>query len=477
MAVTGDRISVSLQENLLVLLCFSDKASALIRNAVDPHLFSTQIYRDVVIRVYDYIDKYHKPPQEHVADLLEDELGKDKPSAQMYVELLEAVHEQRESINEEYALNQLEAFVRQQTLKSSIIKASEAIQDGDLDRAEEDLNAGLKTRLTLFAPGMSLAEGLRAAYTGQVRRDVVPTGIKELDDAHLGPARGEFHLFIGPPKRGKSWWLVHMTKRCLLHRLKVAYVTLELSEAQIAQRVLQSLFSIARHKATVPVSRLRADDLGRLLRIERESISGRISIDDPSSRGAVEQKLGRLRGRENLTIKQFPAGMLTVRGLTNYLDMLERSASFIPDMLVIDYPDYMQLDPKNYRLEIGALYNDLRGVAVERNIGIIVASRSNREGTKARLITESHAAEDYSRIYTADTVFTYTQTPAEKELGLARLFVSNTRVADRDGFVLLISQAYAVGQFCLESVQMTDSYWAHLEQATTAQNGNGHAEE
>ena len=475
MAVTGDRISVSLQENLLVLLCFSDKASALIRNAVDPHLFSTQIYRDVVIRVYDYIDQYHKPPREHVADLLEDELGKDKTS-NLYVELLEAIHEQKDSINEEFALNQLEAFVRQQTLKSSIIKASEAIQDGDLDRAEEDLNAGLKTRLSLFAPGMSLTEGLRVAFAGQVRRDVVPIGIKELDDANLGPARGEFHLFIGPPKRGKSWWLVHMTKRCLLHRMKTVYITLELSEGQIAQRVLQSLFSIARHKTKVPVSHLRADDLVRLMSIERDTITGRLSIDEPSSRKAIEQKLGRLRGKENLTIKQFPAGMLTVRGLTNYLDMLDRSAGFQPDMLVIDYPDYMQLDPKNYRLEIGALYNDLRGVAVERNMGILVGSSISVEGTMARLITESHAAEDYSRIYTADTVFTYTQTPAEKELGLARLFVSNTRVADRDGFVLLISQAYAIGQFCLESVSMSDAYWGHLEQATAAQ-GNGHAEE
>lgn len=476
MAVTGERLSVSLQENLLILLVFSDRASALIRNAVDPHLFSTQIYRDVVIRVYDYIDQYHKPPGEHVADLLEEKLGKDKPSSGLYIELLDAIHEQKDNINEEYALNQLGAFVRQQTLKSSIIRASEAIQDGDLDRAEEDLNAGLKTRLSLFAPGMSLAEGLRTAFAGQVRHDIVPTGIKELDEAHLGPARGEFHLFIGPPKRGKSWWLVHMTKRCILHRLKVIYVTLELSEGQIAQRMLQSLFSIARHKTKVPVSHLHSNEFGQLLRIERDVITGRLSIDDPSSRKAIEQKLGRLRGRENLVIKQFPAGMLTVRGLTNYLDMLERSASFQPDMLVIDYPDYMQLDPKNYRLEIGALYNDLRGVAVERNIGIIVASRSNREGTKARLITESHAAEDYSRIYTADTVLTYTQTPAEKDLGLARLFVSNTRVADRDGFVLLISQAYQIGQFCLESAAMADSYWGHLEQATAA-NGQHAPEE
>lgn len=460
----ADGLSISLQENLLVLLCFSRTAAPLIRDAVEAKLFSSQIYRDLVTRVYAYLDQYHTPPDSHLPDLFDGELDEDSPSGRQYVELIEAVFGQKEKVNEQFALGQLETFVRQQTLKGSIISASEAIQDGDLEKAETALQSGLKTRLQLFSPGLSLADGLRAVYAQKVRTDVVPTGITQIDAAHLGPGRGEFHLFIAPPKRGKSWWLVHMAKRCLLSRMRTVYISLELSEGQIAMRMVQSLFSMTRHKARVPVTRLRTDDLGRLLRIERDTVSGRLSLDDASSRPVVEKKLGRLYGKNNLVIKQFPAGQLTVNGLDTYLDMLERSAGFVPDMVVIDYPDYMRIDPKNYRFEIGAVYNDLRGLAVRRNVGVVVAKRSNREGTSARMVTEIHAAEDYSAIYTADTIFTYSQTQAEKELGLARLFVSNTRVAERDGFVLLISQAYPIGQFCLESAAMADSYWGHLEQ-------------
>lgn len=479
MGANSERLSASLQENLLVLLTFNQTHAATIRNTVDAALFGSQIYREVVSRIYDYIDQYHKPPGDHLPDLLEDELAKDKPSASLYIELLTAIHDQQGKVNEQYILNQLQSFVRLQTLKGSIIRASEAMQDGDLELADEELHKGLRTRLAAFSPGIGLTEGLRAAYAGEVRTDVIPTGIAQLDEAQLGCGRGELHLFIAAPKKGKSMWLIHMAKRCLLHRMRVVYVTLELSEKQIAQRMVQSLFSVARHKAKVPVSRLRTDDLGRFLRFESDTITGRPSLSDTSTRPTIERKLARLYGRENIIIKQFPAGHLTMRGLENYLDMLEQNSSFIPDCVIVDYPKYMQIDPKNYRLEASALYDRLRGLAVSRNVAVITSSESNREGAKARLITNEHAGEDYSRIYTADTIFTYSQTTFEKELGLARLFVTSTRVALRDGFIVLLSQAYPLCQFALDSVSMPGDvqYRGHLEEAEARKNGNAKQED
>lgn len=464
----ADRLSVSLQENLLVLLTFSAKAAPLIRNAVDPNLFGNKIYREIVSRIYEYVDKYKKPPGDHLPDLLEDQVNGKGPEAQQYADVLVAVGDQRSSLNEDYALSQLERFVRQQTLKSSVTAAAEAIQAGDLDAAQDAFEAGLKQRLTVFSPGSVISKGVHAAYNHSVRQDIISTGIRQLDDWDLGAARGEFHLFIAPPKAGKSWWLVHITKRALLQRYKAVYITLELSENQIAQRLAQSLFSMTRRKAKVQVTRLQSDDLGRLVTFHHEELTGRMSLDDASTRKHVEQRLGRMRADDNLFIKQFPAGRLTVRALDNYLTMLEQACGFVPDAVILDYPDYMAIDPKNYRLEAGALFNDLRGVTVERNSSMWVASRSNREGAKAKMVQDTHAAEDYSRIYTADTVLTYSQTLQERPLGLARLLVSSTRVAERDRFVVLLSQAYPVGQFCLDSVMMDSKYSGLLEQAAAA---------
>lgn len=470
----SDSFPVSLQENILALLAFHREAGTIVQNSVEPALFGSQLYREVAVRVLAYWEQYRKPPGEHLADLFDEELG--GPRAQEFGQLLSALFALSQHINEKYVLSQLEGFVRRQSLKGSIIAASEALQINDLEKAEEELLAGIRKKIAAFSPGSRLKEGLREALAGTVRRDVILTGIPEFDKAQLGPGRGEVHNFMGPPKRGKSAWLVHMTKQALLQRLRVNYITLELSEPQIHQRVIQSLFSLPRHKARIPVTRIRSNEVGHMISWEKESISGRLSLDDPSAREQIEKKLSRFHSADFLVVKQFPAGLLTPSALLSYLDSLERAERFIPDVLVIDYPDYMKLDPKNYRLEASALINRLRGIAVERNVAMLIAGRSNREGTKAKLVTETHAAEDYSRIFTVDTTFTYSQTAAEKALGLARIFASNTRVGNEDGFVVLISQAYALGQFCLESVRMDQRRYDDLLRRAGAE-GEGEEEE
>lgn len=462
----SDKLSVSLQENLLVLLCFDGAASSLIRNSVEERLFSSQAYRDIAGRCYAYIDQFKVPPGDHLPDLFEEDLKLKTDQADQYRDILGAIGDMRNRVNKEYILGKLEKFVREQTLKTSIISASEAIQDNDPDTAEEHLLKGIKTRLAVFSPGSRLVDITSKVFNQTVRQNVLATGIRELDKWDLGPGRGELHLFIGPPKGGKSWWLVHLAKRGIIHHMRVLVITLELSEAQWGQRILQSLFSMSRRQQDIPVTHLITDSLGRLMHFDRDRLSKRPSFDNVANRPMVEQRIKRIHSNDNFIVKQFPAGQLTVKQLDNYIDTLERSTGFIPDLVILDYPDYMRLDPKNYRLEMSVLYNELRGLAVERNVALAVASKSNREGAKARQMTSTHAGEDYSKIFTADTIFTYSQSDAERNLGLARLYVDSSRVAERDKFIVLLSQAYPVGQFCISSATLIDRYDGMVEQAS-----------
>lgn len=455
-------ISTVLQENLFTLVCFNPNYSQLIRNSAPQELFSSMVYRDMIGRVYNYIDQFHKPPGEHLPELFEDVLLKKDHNAELYGGVLDTVYALRESINAVYVVSQLETFVRQQSLKSAVVRATDAIQQGDLDSAEEAFTEGMRQRLKLFSKGLTLSEGIHRIQE-LARPDCLPLGIPELDKWALGPARGELWLFIGPPKTSKTWALVHVGKQALLHRHNVSYVTLEISEEQLVQRFFQSLFSVQRTKARVNVVRIKSDNMGRMLKLERDTLRNRLSLKDHSTRMQVAAQLAKLHARDNLVVKGFPTGSLTVPGLRAYLDALEQMAHFCPAFLIIDYPDLMRVDPRNYRIELGTIFKDLRGIGAERNIGVVVATQSNRAGASARLLTDVHTAEDYSKIFTADTVITYSQSMAEKELGLARLFVSNTRVGDADRFVVLISQAYPVGQFCLDSARMTNTYNSHLE--------------
>lgn len=457
----GEELPRSLQDNILTLACFSDSACKLVRHAVDPNLFTSSIYRIIITQAYAYIDLYGEAPKDHIIDELEGPLAQENDQAGMLQDVLTAARELSEKINETYVLGQLERFIRGQSLKVGITRAHELVQKGDLDEAEVELARAIKARATVFDPGLTLSQVITTLRSGEDFRDSLATGIKPFDTLGLGPARKELHLFIGPPKRGKSWWLTHITKRALLQRWRGVYVTLELADKFVGKRELQSLFALtSRPGVEDTYTKLVRNDDGALEDIETKKLD-RPSVADLDILAGLQKQVDALRFDQDLRIKEFATGSLTVKGLEAYLDNLDRGFNFQPDFVVLDYADLMKLDTKNYRHDLGALYKDLRGLAVDRNLSLITASQSNRSGAGARLMDDTHVAEDYSKIATADCVITYNQTPLERQRRLARLYVASGRV-EADRFSVLIAQSYASGQFVLDSQYMREEYWSFL---------------
>jgi replicative DNA helicase len=202
--------------------------------------------------------------------------------------------------------------------------------------------------------------------------------------------------------------------------------------------------------------------LGRLSSLAVEELN-RPSIKHEKTIATLAKKLERYKGRQSLEIRGFPTSSLSIEGLEVFLDTLDRLYNYTPDVLLLDYADLMKLDYKNLRTSTGEIYKELRRIAVERNLAMVTASQANRMAEDARVITLKHLAEDYSKAATADTVIAYCQTPQEKNLGLARLFVAKAR-GQESGQMVLISQAYGLGQFCMDSTSINDRYWTMLEE-------------
>ncbi len=186
-------------------------------------------------------------------------------------------------------------------------------------------------------------------------------------------------------------------------------------------------------------------------------------MDDPSIRGKLEAKIDKWGARllDHIYIKQFPTGQMTVPMLQAYLDNLEATQGFLPDLILVDYPDLMSISKDNYRLGLDDVYKALRGLAVTRNVALAVVSQSHRQAAKAKQVGAENVAEAYSKIATADTVITYTQTKGEQKLGLARLHVAAGR-NDADKITVVISQQYGTGAFVIDSNLMVGNYWAML---------------
>lgn len=462
-----EKLSGALQENVLVLLAFSDPLCKIVRNTITANLFESSVFRDIATHAIDFIDQFGVAIKDHLPDSLEHILkGTDKRKATSYTRVIDNLFLAKDSVNGEYVVSKIHEFVRQQNLKSAVIKAVEAIESGQIAQAEVELQKGLNNQSISFERGLLLSDSKMALAFFDILDHGIHTGIAELDKRDICPRPGESFLFVAPPKKGKSWALTHFGKNAVLQRKKVLHVTLEMADYRCSQRYVQSFFSISKRLSEIRTPVFDINNLGTLLGINQEIVK-RPTLSDPGIRKDLEMKLLRaFRSRPPLIIKQFPTGQLTFAALQAYLDSLERFEKFIPDVVIIDYPALMSLPGNDYRLALGKISKDLRGLAVERNFALVSAAQGSKEASKAKLVTDAMIAEDYSQIATADNVITYSQTDQEKALGLARLFVSNGR-NDEDKFVSLISQAYAMGQFCLDSVLMQNNYWDHIDNAGT----------
>lgn len=461
-------IGGALQENILILLVWDKNHARIIRGIVDVALFGGP-YRLLVTRIFDYIDKFKKPPGDHLPDLVTDKLeGENKREGALYAEIIEHLYAAKDGVNATYVMSQLEIFVKRQSLRSIAVDLAKALQrdtEASLEEAEQLLARANKATLSVFDPGVRLSDKKRALEFLDSSTTGCPTGIPELDKRGFGPTRKELWLLIANTKKGKSWGLMHLGKMALMSRVKVLHITLEMSESRCAQRYYQALFAISKRKETFQTTKFKRDDLGRIEGFDDVRITPRLSFDDPSIRRKLEGKIDKwaLRLLDNILIKQFPTGSLTVRQLTAYLDNLEATERFVPDLLLLDYPDLMKVPSDNYRLGLDEIYKDLRGLAVSRNFALAVVSQSHRAAAKSKQVGAENVAESYAKIANADTIITLSSTEQEAKLGLARLHVAAGR-NDADGCTIVISQNYGTGNFVFDSSLMVGNYWQQLPQ-------------
>lgn len=464
-----ERLSPALQENILALLCFDDKTARTIRTAVgSPKLFESKIYREIAGVAIDFLDTYKEPIKEHLADELEHIIsGSDRLIAQQYEKLVKQLHAEHKQINSVYIISQLHRFVRLQTMKSALIASVEAAEEGDIEKVEVLWQNALASQVTTFEGGIDLGNVDQSLAFLENTEAPMLIGVKVLDDHGIGPSPGTVTMVQAPLKRGKTWFLMHIGKWGLLQHKCVVHITLEMSEQKTTQRYHQTIFGITKYETSVKVPMFTKSRDGTMSDLGFETIET-MAYNDPDIRPKLAKLLKRRGSRwAPFRIKGFPSGSLTIDGLDAYLDGLERFEGIIPDLLILDYAELMNMggtgkDAGDKRAAIGSTFVKLRGLATRRNMAVVTASQTNRAGINKTVSDETDTAEDISKGFTVDTIITYNQTKAEYELGLARLFVA----AHRDGEgrqTALISQNYKSGQFCIDSVLVNSKHFEFID--------------
>ena len=454
-----------LEDNVLTLLCYSDEYANALTLKLTPDLFSTRNYRKIAEKTFAHITAYGRPPGDHLRDIMEDDLRRGEEGT-LLTKILDDMHGlYSNGFQAAYVLNELDRYISIRKLTAAVEDASDALARGDIETAERSL---YQRDITQAATQGIWLHDTKAMlnFLYQHEEDEYSSGIEIFDRRGISPRRKEMFLVIGAKKVGKSFWAVQAGKENMLRRKKVLHVTLENSEEVTAQRYVQALFALTKEKAeTLRIPIFKKDQLGRCTSIDFEQRTfDAITLDN---KGSVAKKLGALKNRAHLLIKEFPTGGLTLAHLNAYLDQLSRNENFRPDLLIVDSGNKMAMRGDHFRTDLGQNIIGLRGIAVARNLAVFTTTHSNRQGDGARLVTGAgHVGEDYSMLGTADTICTISRTSAEKQAGLARLLVDAARNFG-DAWVAMIAQNYATAQFCLDSVYMNK----HIEEEVSKFSG------
>ena len=454
-----------LQENVLAMLCHNlEYIQTLVVN-ISTELFDNEVYRDIADASLLYFKKYKKPIGIHLPDVFSKKINdtKNRRQAEVYKETIIALKDLHDELDPRFVMGELNKFIKMQTTRLALKQAVELYQRGDIDAIDDLLEERRTKTIDAFDPGLMFAKDMNRTLSFlNYEEELFSSGIKELDELGISPARQELFVDVGLPNTGKTMGLIHKGKMNLLMRETVVHVSLEMSEKKCSMRYVQTLLAMAKTRRDMRMIRLDTDRNGIVSNMSISAIlEGYSTLQDENARGKIEKKLLKLR-RPKLVIKTFPTGMLSIDMLRAYIYNLRAYCNIHPTVLIIDYADLMSLDAKNLRVETGQIYQKLRGIAVENDFAVVTASQANRVGENVVTLTRKHLAEDFSKVAIADNVITYNQTPYEYKLGLARLYVDKAR-NDRKGDSILISQNYNMSQYCLQSAYLRGDYFDALE--------------
>jgi replicative DNA helicase len=471
-------LATSIQESLVTAILFiTDDNTRLISRLIDLDWFEDP-YRDITARCLEYWTRYNKAPEsthvdDHFAFVLADPNHKQH---QLYNRILRGMLSISGSLNTVYLRNRLYEFARRQNLKRAIFEAgtilSQSQSPEDYDKCEAILSRVSNFQADQNELGFVLSDTSRSLSFLDKDPSVsrLPLGIPELDKEGINPGIGELFLFMAPRGRGKSMGLHHIGKVAMnTPGWPVLHITLENSEDATAQRYMQANFNLAKRRENDDITEFDRDDFGRVLGFVRsrnpaQSMAPRDGETYESANQRVRdylyREIAKFEGQytehrlSRLWVKEFPSGDLTFDKLEAFLDQLEIVHRFVPRIILLDYPDLMSYDDRHDpRHAISRLIIKLRGLAKKRSLAMVIVSQTNRAGENAKQVDTEHTAEDISKIATCDYALFYSQTKAEHELGIARLFVGKAR-NERQWFSVVIAQNYASAQFCVDSVRM-----------------------
>jgi archaellum biogenesis ATPase FlaH len=299
------------------------------------------------------------------------------------------VHEDIGDTN--WLVDATEGFCQEKAIYNGIMQSIQ-ILDNKID-TKEKLDKGAIPSI--------LADALSVSFDNHVGHDFIDDAEDRYDFYHRVEQRIPFDLDYlnritkgGLPQKslnivlagtgvGKSLFMCHCAAANLTIGKNVLYITLEMAEERIAERIDANLMNV---------------EVDRLIGVAKETYIS---------------KVDRIREKTNgkLIIKEYPTASANVTHFKHLLNELKLKRQFIPDIIYIDYLNICsssrvkQGNSVNSYTYIKAIAEELRGLAVEHKVPVISATQTTRSGYTNSDVGLEDTSESFGLPATADLMF------------------------------------------------------------------------
>ena len=377
----------TIERTALTQLVTNEKYARKVLPFIKGDYFSDRTERTVFEEITKFVDKYNKIPTQTSLEI-EVQSRKDLNENE-YSKVVEVIKTlESTDVDFDWLVDTTEKFCKDKAVYNAIVEGISIIDGKDKNRGADAI------------PNI-LTDALAVGFDNSVGHDYLLDADSRFDYYHTVEEKIPFDLdFFNritkgglPPKTlnialagtgvGKSLFMCHMAANCLSQGRNVLYITLEMAEERIAERIDANLMNIS------------MEDLHDL---PKQMFENKIQKIIKNTTGT-------------LIVKEYPTASAHSSHFRGLIKELAIKKSFKPDIIFIDYLNicgssrFKGATNVNSYMYIKSIAEELRGLAVETNVPIMSATQTTRSGFVSTDIGLEDTSESFGLPATADFMF------------------------------------------------------------------------
>lgn len=405
---------MNIENVILANLQYNEDFARRILPFIKKEYFSNPYLKECFVKVYDYFTTYNSLPSR---DALMVEIQNTVLPESIFNRTLEAVDELFETsknpTNQQWLIGQTEEYCKNRAL-SLALQQSLAIADGD------DVN------LTRTAIPDLLSKALALTFEDRLGHDYIDDHSERYDYytstvsklpfrmdffnkiTNGGVERKTLNIVSAKTGGGKSLYLTNISSDYLRDGYNVLYITLEMEEKKIAQRIDANLMDL-------PIQELK-------------------TMSRPTYEMNIDNIARKYKGR--IKIVEFAPNSVSVANFRYLLREYKTKFSFVPDVIVVDYlgicgssryPKAGQVNTYQYYKSVA---EELRGFAVENNLVVWSALQLNRGSLGSTDVGMENTSDSMGGPFTFDFFFALIDSEDLLKLGQIKIKQLKSRYED-----------------------------------------------